>query len=733
MSSPNHPTFDIENAFSSNSPNYTPASPDYSPASPRNTPFKSLNNSYGLVPIASPTILLFYDDPYMKVMHAYDVIIPPQVSIPSPIIMPPPLMLSPIFNPQEFFVPKELLPPKEQVNEKYFALKEIESLKDEIKSLQIENQDLNSKEFELNNLEKVYANKESVLLKDVDQMKSQVSELAEKLKISDQEIKQQIILFEEDKRILEIKFKFLKHDNSLEKMFEMIEQEYGSNVSKISITSSTIETKNLELVKEMGDKVKCFDDEKKVFENKISKLENDLEQRVKDFDDVNMDDPNITMEEYFKLEEEKARRRGKLYKWETAMYSKIWYDEDVHDLRSIETEFPAIAFNDTLMSEPTIPASPDYSPASLGNTPSESSNNSYGLVPMVSPTLSLFHDDLYMKVMHAYDPIIPPQVPIPPPIIMPPSLMLSPIFNPQEFFIPEELLPPKKQSSYLISSSIDFSNPSRKQALNEKFKTKKLARLYLKEIVSKHGSERTIQTLKDMLRVCVIDFGNGWDKHLPLAEFSFNNSYHASIKAAPFEALYGRKCRSPVCWSEVVDAQIMGPELILETTEMIVQIKNRLLAAHSRQKSYVDGSNLSKVGFPLLKFDGTQSEDRSTHGNERIRCGRSTRISLTLTRNELVGLIRWFERTASVFSRSKCTEDCKVKFVTGTLIEDALSWWNYYAKPIGIEQADKIAWTELKGLLINKYCPRTKVRKIKDEFYNLVVKGNDLKTYARRF
>ncbi|GJU54221.1 putative reverse transcriptase domain-containing protein [Tanacetum coccineum] len=64
-------------------------------------------------------------------------------------------------------------------------------------------------------------------------------------------------------------------------------------------------------------------------------------------------------------------------------------------------------------------------------------------------------------------------------------------------------------------------------------------------------SERTIQTLKDMLRACVIDFGNGWDRHLPLVEFSYNNNYHTSIKAAPFEALYGRKCRSLVCWAEV--------------------------------------------------------------------------------------------------------------------------------------------------------------------------------------
>nr|GEY84848.1 reverse transcriptase domain-containing protein [Tanacetum cinerariifolium] len=86
-----------------------------------------------------------------------------------------------------------------------------------------------------------------------------------------------------------------------------------------------------------------------------------------------------------------------------------------------------------------------------------------------------------------------------------------------------------------------------------------------------------------------------------------------------------------------------------------------------------------------------------------------------------------------LFSRSNCTEDCKVKFATGTLTEDALSWWNFYAKPIRIEQADKIAWSELKRLLTNKYFPRTEVKKMKDEFYNLFVKGSDLKTYARRF
>ncbi|GJR48021.1 retrotransposon protein, putative, ty3-gypsy subclass [Tanacetum coccineum] len=149
----------------------------------------------------------------------------------------------------------------------------------------------------------------------------------------------------------------------------------------------------------------------------------------------------------------------------------------------------------------------------------------------------------------------------------------------------------------------------------------KLMKLYMKEVVTRHGvpvsiisdrdgrftslfwqalhkalgtrldmstayhpetdgqSERTIQTLEDMLRACVLDFGKNWDRHLPLVEFSYNNSYHTSIKAAPFEALYRRKCQSPVCWAKVGDAQLTGPAIIYETTEKIVQIKSRIQTA----------------------------------------------------------------------------------------------------------------------------------------------------------
>ncbi|GJV64163.1 putative reverse transcriptase domain-containing protein [Tanacetum coccineum] len=102
-------------------------------------------------------------------------------------------------------------------------------------------------------------------------------------------------------------------------------------------------------------------------------------------------------------------------------------------------------------------------------------------------------------------------------------------------------------------------------------------------------SERTIQTWRRYASsCCVMDFGGSWDTHLPLIEFSYNNSYHTSIKCAPFEALYGRKCRSPVIWTEVGESQLIGPEIMQETTKKIVQIKERLKTARSRQKSYAD-------------------------------------------------------------------------------------------------------------------------------------------------
>ncbi|KAL8120215.1 hypothetical protein AgCh_017382 [Apium graveolens] len=166
--------------------------------------------------------------------------------------------------------------------------------------------------------------------------------------------------------------------------------------------------------------------------------------------------------------------------------------------------------------------------------------------------------------------------------------------------------------------------------INERYSLEKLVKLYLDEIVTKHGvpisivsdrdtrfnsrfwikfqeclkmklkmstayhpqtddqSERTIQTIEDMLRVCVLDFKGNWDEHLPVIEFSYNNNYHASIGMPPYEALYGRKCRSPLYWDEVGENKVLGPELVQQTRDAIVLIRKRLEAAQDRQRKYVD-------------------------------------------------------------------------------------------------------------------------------------------------
>ncbi|KAL0337561.1 UNVERIFIED_CONTAM: Retrovirus-related Pol polyprotein from transposon [Sesamum calycinum] len=99
-------------------------------------------------------------------------------------------------------------------------------------------------------------------------------------------------------------------------------------------------------------------------------------------------------------------------------------------------------------------------------------------------------------------------------------------------------------------------------------------------------SERTIQTLEDMMRACVIEFRGNWDDHLPLMEFAYNNSFHSSIGMFPYEALYGRKCRSPICWDIEGLRQLEGPELVQQTVDKIQTIKKCLKAAQDRQKSY---------------------------------------------------------------------------------------------------------------------------------------------------
>ena len=110
--------------------------------------------------------------------------------------------------------------------------------------------------------------------------------------------------------------------------------------------------------------------------------------------------------------------------------------------------------------------------------------------------------------------------------------------------------------------------------------------------------ERTIHTLEDMLRACVLDFKGSQEKYLSLVEFAYNNSYHSSIEMAPYEALYGRKSKAPLCWEEVGERKLLGLEIIQMTSEKIDLIRKRLQIAQSRQKSYYDNLR-KKVEFEV--------------------------------------------------------------------------------------------------------------------------------------
>ena len=121
--------------------------------------------------------------------------------------------------------------------------------------------------------------------------------------------------------------------------------------------------------------------------------------------------------------------------------------------------------------------------------------------------------------------------------------------------------------------------------------------------------ERTIQILEDMLQACVLDFGRSHEDHLHLVEFAYNNSYYASIGMTPFEALYGRPCRSPVCWTDIGEATLAKLEWVRDTTKKIVLIKKHLLTAQSRQRVTPTGGNVT----PTLVEPGPTQSDVINH------------------------------------------------------------------------------------------------------------------------
>ncbi|GJZ60261.1 putative reverse transcriptase domain-containing protein [Tanacetum coccineum] len=171
-------------------------------------------------------------------------------------------------------------------------------------------------------------------------------------------------------------------------------------------------------------------------------------------------------------------------------------------------------------------------------------------------------------------------------------------------------------------------------------------------------NKRTIQTLEDMLRAYVINFGGNWDVYLPLAEFSYNNSYHSSIQCTPFEALYGRKCRLPVLWAKIGESSLIRPELVQETTNKVVLIKEKLKAMRDHQKSYADNrrpfeilERIGPVAYRLRLPEELSSVHDTFHVSNLKKCLADANLHVPLDEIKIDKTLRFVEEPVEIMDR----------------------------------------------------------------------------------
>ncbi|GKC66252.1 putative reverse transcriptase domain-containing protein [Tanacetum coccineum] len=332
-------------------------------------------------------------------------------------------------------------------------------------------------------------------------------------------------------------------------------------------------------------------------------------------------------------------------------------------------------------------ASPDYSPASPRNT---SPNPSDDLSKYLLASLSIlpFHDDPYMKVMQAYNnatsdesPIPLPQAPIAPPTVLPPSsvLPLSPMFNYRDFFLPKEILPPKKRAH---SRSSSFTS-----ALPQVFKIRESSH---KTHLERH--EEQIETILNHL------------DELPLERIE-----HIEDKIAGFQREQIRHD------DEIVLARVRTYtlEILIEDIQIhhrsdMKNLLDKILVIPLYFAIYDTDYCLINVDRMAPKRTSTSAAPAMTQADIKKLVADSVSAALEAQAATMENTDNTNRNTGEkeapiarkLFSRSKCIEDCKVNFATGTLTEEALSWWNSFAQPIGIEEAYKISWVEFKKLLI---------------------------------
>nr|GEZ02001.1 reverse transcriptase domain-containing protein [Tanacetum cinerariifolium] len=314
---------------------------------------------------------------------------------------------------------------------------------------------------------------------------------------------------------------------------------------------------------------------------------------------------------------------------------------------------------------------PDYVSTISDYSPASSRKTySNASIGKIPPEFSPFYNMKDIQAFYAME------LPIPPPVILPPSLVLSqsPISDSQYLFPFEEISPKDTETSVSPSSSVGSSSPIRStiSPLDYPFDESLFAELDNSLWITPRllGEEPVPEELNEMP-----------PKRTSTSETS-------AITLATIQRLI----------TDGIAAALETRAINTNNTNRNLEPKETPIAKRGNYKEF--------ISYRPFYFNGMEGAIR---------------------------IIRWFEGTESVFSRSKCAEEDRVTFATGTLTSDALSWWNAFTQPIRIEQANKITWTELKRLLTNKYCPRTEIKKMEDEFYDLTVKGNDLKTYIRRF
>ncbi|GJR93716.1 reverse transcriptase domain-containing protein [Tanacetum coccineum] len=361
------------------------------------------------------------------------------------------------------------------------------------------------------------------------------------------------------------------------------------------------------------------------------------------------------------------------------------------------------------------PASPDYVPASLGKTYS-SASNSFGIVPLAPPTLSLFHDDPYMNVLQAF---YTEKSPIPPPIIIPPKN--------QEYFLPEGLLSPMQLSP---------STPSQPQALE-------IGETSQKPTIEQH--EEQIQDILNSLdalpieRIEQIENGiEGLGKGTIIIQRDFDalaaelQQAHTQITKLQRKQI-GSNHKISLARYRIAELAEVINNMETHHQEDIEKLMNSIIELHNRiqmppkRASTSDTPAMTQDAIRKLVADSVTAALEAQAATMASASNPNRNTNPTRTPAVKTGNYKEF------ISCQPCAEENRVTFATGTLTDDALSWWNAYAQPMGIEQANQITWTELKRLLTNKYCPRTEIRKMEEELYNLIVKGNDLKPYVRRF